>query len=358
MVLLTQAKDNLFTRPPEEHFASFDAILSDASDQRRRCVEIDAKDTSILFSEDGESVHFGDATLRMTHYSISQLASMAKVPMPVLDRLNAETRAKVLNECFPRTQRRYKVALADGNTLRCITSDRYQRVWDADILEEVDRWLLPSGFIPAMPTINTDAHGTNLLGNTKPALFRSDRDLFAFFYSDQEPGDDGFGGLRKGVMVFNSEVGAKSFGFSTFYFREMCANFLIWDATGIKNRSTRHTGHVKHVVREFHEDLVRIGTTITTAELDVFQRAKEARFVPEGPNEEELAVKRLNREFKISAANSREIVHLVRSPENPGSLSAWGVVNGITSAAKGFAHAEDRARWSALAGRVLSSTIA
>ena len=137
MVTLRDASTNLFTRPPEEHFDSFPALLSDASDQRRRCTEVDAKDTHILFAQDGESVHFGDATLRLTPYGLGQLASMAKVPMPVLERLDGETRAKVLNQTFPRN-RRYKVALVDGDRLRCVTSDRYERVWDADVLEEVD----------------------------------------------------------------------------------------------------------------------------------------------------------------------------------------------------------------------------
>ena len=105
------------------------------------------------------------------------------------------------------------ISWKNSTSLRAITSDRYERVWDADVLEEVNRWLLGSGFIPAVPTINTDEFGTNVMGNTKPALFRSDRDMFSFFYSDKDPGDDGFGGLRKGVFVFNSEVGYKSFGF-------------------------------------------------------------------------------------------------------------------------------------------------
>ena len=68
---------------------------------------------------------------------------------------------------------------------------------------------------------------TNAKGNTKPALFRSDRDSFSFFYSDRTPHDP-FGGLRKGVMVFNSEVGAKCLGFATFLFRDVCSNFMIW----------------------------------------------------------------------------------------------------------------------------------
>lgn len=352
MTLIREASENLFTRPAEEHFASFEAIQSAAVAQRQRCREHDARDVDILFAEDGMSVHFGDRTLALTNYSLGQLASMAQIPMRVLERLDGSTRARVLNQTFPR-HRRYRVGLADGQRLRCVTSDRYQRVWDAEILKVVDHWLLPSGFIPAMPTINTDARGTNLQGNTKPALFRGDRDSFCFFYGDHPPGDDGLGGLRKGVMVYNSEVGARSFGFSTFIFREMCANFLIWDATGIKSRRARHTGAVAAVVREFRDDIMRIGTSLTTAELDVFDRASRTRFVPEGPREEDLAVQRLNREFKLSQADAREIADLVRDPENPGEFTVWGVVNGVTSAAKAHSLAADRAGASAVAGRIL-----
>lgn len=354
MAVLTLAQDQLFSRAPEDHFASFEALRDDAGAQMRRCSTLDAKDDRILFAEDGGHVHFGDATLRLTHYALGQLAGMAKVPMPVLERLDGETRAKVLNRCFPRN-RRYRTALVDGDRLRCITSDRYERVWDADVYEQVDRWLLPNGFIPAMPTINTDSQGTNLLGNTKPALFRSDRDSFAFFYGDKSPGDDGFGGLRKGVVVFNSEVGAKSFGFSTFYFREMCANFLIWDATGVKARRARHTGAVVGVVREFREELQETGAVLTTREIDAFDAAKRTRFVPEGPNEREETVRRLVREFKLPEADAMEVADLVRAPENPGEFSVWGVVNGVTSAAKGLAYAEDRTALSVVAGRVLAA---
>jgi hypothetical protein len=356
MSFLTLVQDQLFGRPPEDHFGSF-GDLRDASDaQKRRCTTIDARDDHILFSEDGGQVHFGDATVRLTHYSLGQLAAMAKVPMLVLERLDGDTRAKVMNRCFPRN-RRYRTALVDGERLRCVTSDRYERVWDADVYEQVDRWLLPNGFVPAMPTINTDAQGTNVLGNTKPALFRSDRDAFAFFYGDRSAGDDGFGGLRKGMVVFNSEVGAKSFGFSTFYFREMCSNFLVWDATGVRARRARHTGAVVGMVREFREDLQRIGAVLTTRELDVFERARTTRFVPEGPGEREQAVQRLIREFRMPEADALEVVDLVRAPENPGEYTVWGVVNGITTASKALTFASDRADMGALAGSILNGSL-
>ena len=356
MVMLRQAHENLFTRPPDEHFASFDELWATASAQRLRSAEHDAKDTAILFSESGTDVHFGDVTLRLTPYSMSQMAVLARVPAGVLQRLTPETRARVLNQTFPR-EGRYKCALMDEGRLRAITSDRYRRVWDSELLDEVDRWLLGSGFVPAVPTINTDEHGTNALGNTKPALFRSDRDLFTFFYGDRSPGDDGLGGMRKGVMVFNSEVGASSFGFAVFWFRQMCSNFLIWDALGIKSRRARHMGSVKDVVREFREELVQLSATVTTAELDAFHQAAATRFVPAGGDEDGQAVKRLNREFKLSEADAREVVMLARAPENPGELSVWGIANGITSAAKAYANADDRVRVSSLAGRVMGASL-
>jgi len=52
-------------------------------------------------------------------------------------------------------------------------------------------------------------------------------------------------------------------------------------------------GSLKEVVQEFHEDLVRITSEITTAEYDVFQRAKETPFVPASTDEHSDVVKRL-----------------------------------------------------------------
>ena len=66
---------------------------------------------------------------------------------------------------------------------------------------------------------------------------------------------------------------------------------------------------------------------------------------------------RFNKEFKISEVDAREIVELAYLEENPGDLSVWGVVNGITSSAKAHRYAEDRTRVGALAGRILTATV-
>ena len=63
---------------------------------------------------------------------MAQIAAMARVPMPLLERLDVETRVRVLNQTFPRNYR-YRTALADGDRLRCITSDRSYTVKSSDM---------------------------------------------------------------------------------------------------------------------------------------------------------------------------------------------------------------------------------
>ncbi len=296
-----------------------------------------------------------------TAWSISQIAASCRVPVYVLEQLRTDTAVRVLNETYPRSELSERLALVEHGRLRALTSSAYSRLWDVHVLGEVHRWLLPDGrFVPALPTINTDEVGSNVRGNNKPALFRGDRDSFAFFYSSKRPGDDGLGGLRKGIVVHNSEVGARSFGYETFYFREMCANFLIWDARQVVRRRAIHKGSLDRVFREFKLDLIEASAEIEQQELDVFRRAAVAPFAGDGSPTQanrESAEERLQREFGATRSVARRAVEAALSPENPGNLSLWGIANGITSVAKQEAWAGSMADLSVQAGRVLSSLL-
>ena len=345
---MTLAKDNLFRRQPEEHFENFAAIRQNAAQQRARCREIEARDLNVLFGESGD-VYLGDHAVRPTHYSFSQLAAVARVPMAVLERLEVPTRASVLNQTFERS-RRMRIGLADGDSLRAVTSDRYERLWDEEVLDAVDRWLLPSGFIPAMPTMSTDAAGSNARGNSKPALFRSDRDSFCFFMSEETP-RDAFGGLRKGLVVFNSEVGAKSLGFCTFLFRDMCANFLIWGASGVVERTARHTSAVRELFGEFDQVLRSIANQVSPLEYAQVEKAARTEFVS---GKDPVAVKsRLQQEFGVPVKHLDDVLEATFLPENVGEFTTWGLANGITSVAKSLPYAAEGVELSRIAGQVL-----
>jgi hypothetical protein len=341
---LTIAKDNLFSRPAEEHFENFAALRDSAAKQRQRCREIEARDHAILFGESGD-VYFGDQAVRPTHYSFSQLAGVARVPMHVLERLELSTRASVMNQTFERSKR-FRVGLCDGDNLRAVTSDRYERVFDEELLEAIDRWLLPSGFVPAVPT----SGGANARGNTKPALYRSDRDLFAFFYSEKEVRPE-VGGLRRGLMMWNSEVGAKSLGYATFVLRTVCSNHLVLGVGEYAEVRARHVSNVRDTFLELQQDLRKISNEMTSEEMRLVEEAIRADFTPQQDPED--AQDRLVEQFGLPRKVANAAVEAALIPENPGSLSVWGVANGVSWLAHETAFADERAELQRVAGKIL-----
>jgi len=339
--VLTAAHTELFRRPSEKQFSSFGELRTAAAGQRTRCREVECRERDVLFSDSG-LVHLGDHTVSPTHYSMTQLATMARVPMALLERLKPETRASVMNQTFPRG-RKHKAGLAEGDSLRCVTSDRYERVTDDEILDVVDRWLVGSGFEPAVPS----GAGGN---GAKPLLFRSDRDMWGFFTSTEDARDS-FGGLKKGVIVFNSEVGAKSLGYTTFIYRLVCGNSLVLGVDGVTSRMQRHTSTVRELFHDFEKELRTISNQVSPIEYAAIEKAALTPFVESGRPED--AAKRLNKEFGIPRDLIPEVLEAVNLPENPGDLSVWGVVNGLTSVAKLEPYAADRVALASAAGELL-----
>jgi hypothetical protein len=360
--MLTQASTNLATRPPEEHYESFKALSDVSVESRKTSIECSSSPKEIYFVNRNDKLHvvFNDKAAKPTHWALTQLATATSVPISLLERLKADTAAKLLNEVYPREDLTVRAALINGDNLRSITSEKYNRLWDAQILDEVDRWLLPEGkFIPAIPTINTDEFGTNKKGNTKPSLFRSDRDMFTFFYSKDKPQDDGLGGLRKGIIISNSEVGAKAFAYGIFYFREMCSNFLIWDATVVKQKKLVHKANVISLFKEFKSDLMEISNEISPLVYSTLETAKATNFVSDGTASKDnmdKAVERLIEQFNFSIKNANAVVVTSQLPENtPGKLSNWSIVNGITGYARTIPYASQRTAISSAANRILAS---
>jgi hypothetical protein len=61
----------------------------------------------------------------------------------------------------------------------------------------------------------------------------------------------------------------------------------------------------------------------------------------------------VQREFKVPRKLEPEVVDAAFLPENPGELTVWGVVNGLTSVAKQMPYAEERAKLQRVAGELL-----
>lgn len=380
--MMTEASRQLMNRPDEEHFENLPALVADAQDQKHRCRTVHVDDSGVLYVADAGGIVAdlgGGNETRLSHYGRTQLGSLTGLPLRVQDKLTPRTLAAALNETMPRDHNgedaRAWLLEDNGGAMpqaRAIVTQTYERLWDADLYREAGRWL-PEGWEPAYPELHvlmgTEDTGdrSNIKGTTKPALFRSDRDSFAFFHGPREEDGGDFGGLRPGLMLWNSEVGASSFGWRRFYFRAMCCNFLIWDACNTKERRSRHTRQVQRVFGILRRELQRIAQPMTTAELDAFAKATRAPFATWEKDEKttrENAAEKLYRMRGVNVTQAQAAAAIVAaveeerntSPDAGGAwLSSWDVANGLTWTAKRQGYAKDRSALQAAAGAVLTA---
>src|SRR5690606_33419074 len=217
---------------------------------------------------------------KLTNYSYKQIARVAGVPLQMVERLKPDTRAKVINELMPRGDDRVAQVLLENTggdqEVRAFTGSQYSRLWDADVCAELDRWLAGSGWEPAKPTFRYAGDDSN----APRALSRTDRSSFMFFMKNGDPGDD-FGGLHRGLAVWNSEIGDRMFGWTSFLFRDICGNLLIW---GMREQTIKQVVHRKGIINgfdEFRADCVELSGAVTDEEFSFIQRAAEVEFAPD-----------------------------------------------------------------------------
>ncbi len=388
----------MFHAPDEAKFRTFADLRAHASSQRARSKEVEVDLSKFLFAhKDGRDyVYVDDYNFRLTNLFYKQVSNEAGVRIEVLEQLKPATRINVLNELWEpwrngrkdvqgnaiSSERKLLVEAneSDGFDVRAMNGARYERLWDDEVLNEVERHLLPSGWVPAYPTFNIDP--ATPVEKREKALIRTDRYSFSFYFtepkfkagdgfSDQKvsgmqgsaaiaaaqgfrsPEDDGLGGLRKGIMVYNGETGHKSFGWQMFLFRNVCSNFNLWDLSEGRTKRVRHTKCVREAFEVFKEDCRNLSGALSDQEYSFLAKAAKTEFA----KEDEDAIKRLNR-LGVTNANARAGVEAAHLDINGGNLSVWSVVNGLTWHAKELENEDDRVALSMQAGDVLNAAMA
>lgn len=361
----------------EHGFPTLAAMLEDANGQRARSQELRVPARAVFFHPDGVDLGAGVTAGGFTDWAKRQAGTLCGVPARVQDKLTAPTLARVLNETFPRDDARsFLLESPEGGeglpTVRSITSTGYRRVWDGELLGEVARWLEPNGWVPAFPERNV--HGPE--EDRERALWRSDRESFAFFMSERDmdrggPADwDGLGGMRRGLWIGNSETGARSLSWGTFWFRALCCNFLVWSAEEVATRRRRHTaGVVREVgaLRSWIRDAVPV---TVAADLDPFRVVAASAFPVAKPERkgkgrgsrlerpEETLGRTLATRYGVTLATGKRAAALALAGDEgarPGTW--WAVVNGLTAAAREET-AGGRLELGQVAGKVMQDALA
>lgn len=326
---------------------------------------------------------YGHTSARFTHYSFGQMCRTVEAPSDYLRSLPPATAVECLRHGHKRAvskglgDRQFLFQANGSMTVRAQTSDRYERIWNHEIVErlrdfQAHGWRVP----PARPASIHDKRtrtataddiidfGQSSALNVRvgdtigPAgLYASDHDMFAFMVDPEVVIDDGSSphGLRRGFMVRQSEVGDCSLWTTEFLFNTVCGNHIIWGVSNVRDTRLRHVGNISDRWTAVVSEVARLrDSSGAEQEADI----RRARAIKLGNTKEDVLdflfgkrlLSRKVAEQSYDLAEQHADVH--GDPR-----SAWGVAQGLTRLSQDTAHADKRATLDTAAGRILQMVV-
>lgn len=290
--------------------------------------------------------------LMPTNWSFGQMCQRAGTPKSYLQTLPAQLAAINMQWGLEHCERTGDdgLILAHENgdrTLTSITSTSYGRIWDQEVVEAVQK-ANPNGNwkVPAASYATSDPKRAT-------TLYASDRDVFIFLVDESRPIERGDERLFRGFMVWNSEVGSASFGLTTFLYRYVCDNRIIWGATDVNELRIRHTGGAPdRFAYEGARYLDRYANESTLAIEGALKRAQEHEVAEDAKGVEGWLRARGFTQKMATAARAK-------AEEEPGNgRSLWNIIQGITAEARSIVHTDTRVDMERKAGDLMKFAVA
>ena len=364
--LLTQANEQWRTRPADERYESLASLRDAVMTRRERTRAFDVDLTDLRAKEDAGGLVFnsGIAPARPSHWAFGQLSSIVGAPASYLRRLPTELAARCINTSLDQyrdDRDALKVMTVEGeeiDTMQAVTSRTYGRIWDADVVEAVDRIVDRSGGRFFNPK---DWSG-------KPSgLYASDHDVFCFMIDGGSVVDGGGerDRLNRGFFVWNSETGARTFGLMTFLFRVVCGNHLVWDAQDVSRMIVRHSsGGPARFDREAMPALMSYVNASAKPAEDAIAKAKGMRLIDLVNIPGQTVASETGRlgdewqkafaaKFDFRRAQVRDAVQFARAEEGR-CETLWDIINGFTASARSIEYADARIELETRAGKLMA----
>lgn len=374
MATLMQANHEWSTRPADERYKSLEEALGVAQLMRETSTDVQVQRNTLeaFVDADGEVklVH-ADGPLALTHFSFGQLASWAQAPGEFLRSLNPSTVVDILNQRLPgideelqaqmliqravhrakaRGKNVAKTVAGAADKLRALTSEKYSRIWNADILQRLVELQNGEGstWQPA-PAAFDGSRG----------IYMGDRDMFCFMVDNERrifetlPG----GGLGRGFFVWNAEGGARSFGIMAFLYEYVCGNHRVWGAKTLFEKRVVHIGDAD--ARSVGELQATLADYANSSAKDDEQRITAAQQLVLGKGKQDVvdffyarrwgANKRTEMAYDLAA--SREDWY--GAPN-----TAWAMAGALTEIARDLPNADKRRELEQVAGKVMDLAVA
>lgn len=282
---------------------------------------------------------------RPSHHAFSQLAALAGAPAGYLRSLPAAMAADCLNYGLHVARDIEEIGLLlqrnGDSTLRAATGPNYGRIWDDEIVSTLvdlygdgvsGRFRVPGEFGSRVEVTKENT-----------TLYAGDRDMFVFLTDEENrievPNrrDGKTGSLARGFLVYNSEVGSRSFGIETFLFDYVCRNRIVWGASNHQTFRMRHTSGAPDRWLERLQPALRAYADASTegvTDLIAAAQAKRIAKTEGGDNNAEAVNNFLLKRFTKAQANGISAAHMLEEGRPIETL--WDASVGATAYAKGI----------------------
>lgn len=390
-----KAANQWSTRPADERFetlADLEAACSAYKASAREKVAAISDLRAEAIDGDVRLVGRAGVPARISHWAFGQLATKAGAPASYLRELPATLAVQNLNHGLK------SLAGSNGDAnasllfhqngdllLRAATSERYDRIWNADLatrareLAERDGWQVPPARPAPVEGLKTrKATAADVLQSSlksaragglvikegdeiAPAgLYASDHDCFIFLVDEQHGVDDGTGHeLSRGMMLWNSEVGASSLGGMFFLYDAICGNHIVWGAQSVTDFKVRHVGDAN--ARAFGKLALEARRYANQSGDETSARIVAARRRELGATKEEAldAVFALVAKKRIAVTGKQlDAAYQIAeaTPRYGSPRTAWAMANGLTELSQKTPFAGDRVKLDRAAGKLLEAT--
>lgn len=380
MTNLYQASNQWATRPEDERFETPEQMLEFSKMIRASAVEEPTPWSALDVSHEGNQLFLDTPNRRgeLTNFAFGQIANYAGAPAGYLRELPASLAVSNLRHNLSKVYKNstnnslvlfHSAGDQSGRLLaRATTTDVYDRVWNADVIERCviplsrDGWRTP----PARPAM-AGQKGTRLATEADiipgqenfglavkvgdeiaPAgLYCSDHDMFAFMVNPDRAITAGDRQLMRGIFLRNSEVGDGCLEAVYFLLDNVCGNHICWGVENVQSVKVKHRhgkeeqGTNKTFKRFMGKFLLEIQEYTEAGAQKTEETIKRAMTLELGATKEEVlaAVTSYAKRFGLNALGKKRLEAAYDTAEDSGRFgsprSVWGMVSGLTQNSQG-----------------------
>jgi hypothetical protein len=323
---LTRASGELFRRSPDERFPTLDALLAHC---RREKDESEDRwhPPRVLTPEPTPDGRLGlragpDGPFALNDWSFGQLCGLAKVGKDTLNRLAPETAARVFRETLPGGNKPLQL-LTRGDAVRSVHGTAYTRLHNADL-------------VGVLKDYATDFQPPQAGFNGATGLYCGEQDLFAFLIDPAGWAEIDGEAFAPGFFVWNSEVGKRSVGIQTFWFQQVCANHIVWDAVEVVEFTRKHTARVGDALGDIRRHIEQL-VAKRDERRDGFARVIKAAMRQTLGDDAEAVMKELAK-HGLGRGLAKQAVESVAG----GRFTIFALVDALTRLARKAEYAGDR----------------